>query len=172
MTPDFGVAKPSPLDRRIRAAHRSASVVVLAIAASIVLCTGIGLYVAGSRQPRIVPTASPYPFYVGAIFLAFGSIAYRRAQMRRLRLEVVAGLRGVDGLIRHFFQVTLVSAALAEAIAILAILVGMFGGEQGDVIRFGVVAIVVELFTYPRLRAWQKAIEYFAATAPGIKEVS
>jgi hypothetical protein len=162
VTPDFRQAEPPPIEGRVRAVHRSASRVVFAIAASIVVCTAIGLFLVNSRQPRVVATTSPYPFYVGAIFLAFGSIAYRRAQMRRLRLEVVAGLRGVDGLIKHFFQVTVVSAALAEAIAILAILVGLVGGEPGEVIRFGVVAIVVELFTYPRLGAWQKAINYFA----------
>jgi hypothetical protein len=142
---------------------------VLAIAAAIVVEIALGLFIVNSREPRLTPTQSPYGFYVGAVFLAFGSIAYRRAQMRRLRLEVVAGLRGIEGLIKHLFQVTIVSAAMAEAIGLLAILVSIFSGDQMDVIRFGVVALVVELFTYPRLRGWQRAIDFFAEAAPGIK---
>lgn len=166
MTPDFGEAKISPIDSRVQAAHAKARLIVLAFAASIVLYIAIGLFNASSRAPQVVATSLPYSFYVAAVFLALGSIAYRRAQMRRLRLEAVAGLRGVDGLIKHFFQVTVVSAALAEVIGILAVVISLLGGEQSDVIRLGVVALVVEVFTYPRRRAWRQAIEYFAASSP------
>ena len=162
MTPDFGEAKPSALDERVRAAHAKASRVVLAFAAFIVLCIAIGLF----NIRNVSAGDVPYSFYVGAIFLALGSIAYRRAQMRRLRLEAVAALRGVDGLINHFFQVTLVSAALAELIGILAVVMSLVGGEQSDVIRLGAVALVVELFTYPRRGAWRQAVAYFAASSP------
>lgn len=165
MTPDFGEAKPSALDLRVRAAHARASMVVLAFAASIVLYVVIGIFNIRSRSGAGA-TDPPYSFYVGAIFLALGSIAYRRAQMRRLRLDAVAALRGVDGLIKHFFQVTLISAALAELIGVLAVIISLVGGEQSDVIRLGVVALVVEIFTYPRRSAWQRAVAYFASSSP------
>ena len=154
------------MDSRVRAAHAKASMIVLAFAASIVLYIAIGIFNISSRSSGVSATNLPYSFYVGAIFLALGSIAYRRAQMRRLRLEAVAALRGVDGLIKHFFQVTLVSAALAELIGILAVVISLMGGEQSDVIRLGIVALVVELFTYPRRSAWQQAVAYFAASSP------
>jgi hypothetical protein len=166
VTPDFGEAKPSPVDSRVQAAHARARLIVLAFAASIVLYIAIGIFNIRTRPPHAVTTDLPYSVYVAAIFLALGSISYRRAQMRRLRLEAVAGLRGVDGLIRHFFQVTLVSAVLAEAIGILAVVISLLGGEQSDCIRLGVVAFVVEIFTYPRRRAWSQAIAYFAASSP------
>jgi hypothetical protein len=169
VTPDFGEARPSTLQSRVRAAHAAASRIVLAIAASIIIEIAFGIFMINSRQPRLTPTQSPYGLYVGAVFLAFGSIAYRRAQMRRLRLEAVAGLRGIEGLIKHLFQATIVSAAMAEAIGILAIIAGLLSGDQMDVIRFGVVALVVEIFTYPRLRGWQRAVDFFAEAAPGIK---
>jgi len=166
VTPDFGEAKPSAIDSRVRAAHAKASMIVLAFAASIVLYIAIGIFNISSHPSGVGATNLPYSFYVGAIFLALGSIAYRRAQMRRLRLEAVAALRGVDGLIKHFFQVTLVSAALAELIGILAVVISLMGGEQSDVIRIGIVALVVELFTYPRRSAWQRAVAYFTASSP------
>lgn len=167
MTPDFGEAKPSDLDSRVRAAHAKASMIVLAFAAFIVLYIAIGIFNISSGSSDVSANDLPYSFYVGAIFLALGSIAYRRAQMRRLRLEAVAALRGVDGLIKHFFQVTLVSAALAEMIGLLAVMISLLGGERGDVIRLGIVALVVELFTYPRRGAWRQAVAYFASSSPG-----
>lgn len=166
MTPDFGETKPSELDLRVRAAHAKASMVVLAFAASIIVYVAIGIFNVRSRSAVAVANDLPYSFYVGAIFLALGSIAYRRAQMRRLRLEAVAALRGVDGLINHFFKVTLLSAALAELIGIFAVVISLLGGEQNDVIRLGVVALVVELFTYPRRGAWRQAVAYFATSGP------
>ena len=162
--------KTLPLAERVAAMHRQATMVVIAILGSIVLCTAIGLYVVVARQPRLASAQLPYGLYFGAVFLAFGSIFFRRTQMRGMRLEMVAALRGIEGLLKHFFTVTVVGVALAEGIALLALVAAVQGGDQNDVARLGVVALVVALFTYPRRTSWQRAAEYFAATMPGAKE--
>jgi hypothetical protein len=151
-------------------AHRKAKLIVLSLAASIIVYTVVGLVLVNTRQPRVTASQVPIPFYVAAVFLAFGSIALRRAQMRRLRLEVVAGLRGAGGLINHFLQVAVVSAALAEIIGVLALVIVFFGGDDWDVLRLGIVAFVVAVFAYPRRGAWQQAVDYYAATMPGVTE--
>lgn len=170
MSAELGQSSPASLDSRVVAVHRRASIVVLAIAGSILLYIAAGLYIVGARPLRGLSQERLYGFYFAAVFLAFGSIALRRTQMRRLRLEVVAGLRGLDGLLRHFLQMTIIAAGLAEIIGLLALVVALMGGDQNDVVRLGVVALIVELFTYPRRRAWQQAIDYFAATSPGLKQ--
>ena len=158
------------VESRVAEAHNKAKVIVLVFAASIIVYTVIGLVLIKAKQPRILSSQVPIPFYVAALFLALGSIAVRRTQMRRLRLEVVAGLRGINGLINHFLKVTIVSAVLAEIIGMLAFVVVFFGGDQNDVIRLGIVGLVVALFAYPRRSAWQQAVAYFAATIPGIAD--
>ena len=170
MSAEFSQSRPEPLDSHVAAMHRRASVIVMAIAGSILIYIAAGLYIADSQLSRGLTEERLYGFYFAAVFLAFGSIAWRRTQMRRLRLEVVAGLRGLDGLVRHFLQTTIIAAALAEIIGLLALVVAIMGGDKGAVVRLGVVALVVELFTYPRRRAWQQAIDYFAATTPGLKQ--
>lgn len=154
------------LHMRVAAAHRSAQVIVMAFAASIVVYMFIGFLIA----PRVsqVESQVPIPFYVGAVFLAFGSIALRRTQLRPLRLEVVAGLRGPDGLLKHLVNMTIISAALAEAIGVLAIAVAFSGGTLWDVVRLGVVALVITLYSYPRRQAWQQIVDYYAAAVPGV----
>src|SRR5205085_5140516 len=158
------------LEARVAEAHRKASILVMALAASVVLYAAIALYVISQRPARGLTEQTRYGFYFAATFLAFGSIFYRRTQMRRIRLEVVAGLRGVAGLLRHFFIVTLVSAAMAEAIGLLGLVVSFLGGDQNDVARFAVVAIAIVLYSYPRRRAWQQAAAYVAETMPGIEK--
>jgi ABC-type microcin C transport system permease subunit YejB len=63
--------------------------------------------------------------------------------------------------------VTLIAAAIAETIGMIALLVSFFGGGQFYVIIFGVVGLVVILSSYPRRAAWEKIVEYYAATMPG-----
>src|SRR5205085_5917747 len=127
------------LEARVAEAQRKASMIVMAITASIVLYVAIALYVVSLRRPTDLSEQTRIGFYAAAAFLALGSIFYRRTQMGRTRLEVVAGLRGIDGLLKHFFQVTILSVTMADLIGVLALLASCFGADQNDVARFGVV---------------------------------
>lgn len=149
---------------KVAPVHRKAQVIVLALAINIFIFTAIGFWLAGSRIPARAGQM-PVPFIVGVIFLALGATALRRTQLRWLRLQAVGDLRGVDGVLKHLFTVTLISAALAEAIGVLALLVGILVGEQFYVLVFGLVATVVLLSSYPRRMSWERAAEYFASNA-------
>ena len=156
------VSARAALQSQVAAAHRKAQTIVLALAISVLICTVIGFWLAGSRT--ITRTGQmPVGFVVGVIFLALGSTALRRTQLRWLRLQAVGEARGVEGLLKHLFVVTLISAALAEAIGVLALMVGILTGEQFYALVFGVVAMVVLLSSYPRRMAWERAAEYFAS---------
>jgi energy-converting hydrogenase Eha subunit A len=150
--------------------HRRASFVVTAIITSILVYVVIALFIITRQPARSFSDQTRISFSAAAAFLALGSIFYRRTQMRRIRLEVVTGLRGIKGLLKHFFQVTVVSVALADLIGLLAVAVVFVGGDRSDIVRFGVVALAIAFFTYPRRRSWQQAAEYFAETMPGIDE--
>jgi hypothetical protein len=153
----------------VAAAYRTALTLVVALALSIVIYAGVGLLILSLRggSPQAQP---PYSFYAAAAVLAISSILLRRAQLHRLKLEVVAGTRGVEGLIKHLLNTTILAAAIAEVIGVLALVVAFFGGDRNDVIRLGVVALAVSLFNYPRRSAWQRVVDYFSATTTGAGE--
>ena len=151
---------------RVAAAHRTALTLVIALAMSIVIYTGVGLLILNLRDTG-TQVEPPYAFYAAAAVLAIGSILVRRAQLHRMKLEVVAATRGVEGLIKHLLNATILAAAIAEVIGALALVVVFFGGDQNDVIRLGVVALAVSLYNYPRRSAWQRAADYFSATNVG-----
>lgn len=155
---------PRQRQDQVAAAHRTALTLVLALAMSIVVYTGVGLLIVNLRgaAPQTQP---PYSFYAAAAVLAIGSILIRRAQLHRMKLETVAATRGVEGLIKHLLNATILAAAIAEVIGVLALVAAFFGGDQSDVARLGVVAIAVSLYNYPRRSAWRRAVDYFAATA-------
>ena len=148
---------------QVAAAHRTALTLVLALAMSIVIYAGVGLLILNLRGAR-AQAELPYSFYGAAAVLAIGSIMLRRMQLHRMKLEVVATTRGVEGLIKHLLNATIICAAIAEVIGVLALVVAFFGGEQSDVVRLGVVALAVSLYNYPRRSAWQSAVDYFCAS--------
>ena len=169
MTRNPEANQAASLQDRVSAAHRTALILVIAFTMSVVVYTGVGVLIVGVRGGG--PQADlPYPFYAAAAALAIGSIVLRRAQLHRMKLEIVATTRGVDGLIKHLANATIIAAALAEVIGILALVVAFFGGSRGDVIRLGLVALVVSLYNYPRRSAWQRTVDYFAATMPAARE--
>jgi hypothetical protein len=148
--------------------HRTALIVVLSLTGAVILSVAIG-FVILNRSPfgggRDV-TDLRLPLYGLAAVFALGSIALRRVLLLRIRLESIAERRGVLGVLKHLFTVTLLSAAMAEAVGTVALIIAFFGGDQIDLIRLGIVALVVSLYNYPRLTTWRQAVEYFAATQP------
>ena len=153
---------PKESHSEVTAAHRTALTLVMALAMSIVIYTGVGLLILNLRGAN--PQAKlPYSFYAAAAVLAVGSILLRRTQLHRMKLEAVAGTKGVEGLITHLLNATMLAAAMAEVIGLLALAVTFFGGDQSDVLRLGIVALAVSLYNYPRRSAWQQTVDYFSA---------
>jgi hypothetical protein len=157
------------LSSRVAAAHKTALILVLTFAMSIVIYMGVGLLILKLRVAN-AQAQLPYAFYASAAVLAIGSIVIRRAQLHRMKLEVVAGTRGVEGLIKHLLNATILTAAFAEIIGMLALAVVFFGGDQNDVIRLSVVGLVVSLYNYPRRSAWERAANYYAAATASAGE--
>lgn len=154
---------------RVTAAHRTAMMVALALAGSLVLCIVIGLIILSSR-PAVSREELLIPFYGGAAVSAIGALAFRRIQMQGVRLESVAARRGVTGLIGHLVTTTLISGALAEVVGLLGLMLSLLSGDLTHVIRLGVVALAVSVYNLPRLRLWQQAVEYFEKNATAVVE--
>jgi hypothetical protein len=154
------------LQARVAMTHRTAAIIVLALTTSVVLSVVAGLLILDRVAARGARTDLRLPLYGIAAAFALGSIALRRVLLLRFRLESIAERRGGAGVLRHLFTVTLVSAALAEAVGSIALIMAFFGGDQIDLVRLGIVALVVSLYNYPRLGTWRQAVEYFSATQP------
>lgn len=153
------------LNDQLAAAYKTALIIVLTFAISIVIYMGVGLLKLNLRGEK-TQGQLPFAFYGTAAALAIGSILVRRALLHRAKLEVVAVTRGVEGLIKYLLNSTIIAAAIAEVIGMVALLVAFFGGDQNDVVRLSIVGLAVLVWNYPRRSAWQRAVYYFAGTTP------
>ncbi|MGH9822951.1 MAG: hypothetical protein ACREDR_06840 [Blastocatellia bacterium] len=144
----------------VGAVCRSATNIVVALSGSIALYVIIGLVILRTRPGSIGPVPGRIPLYVIALFLALASPAYRRTQLRWLRLESVASVKGISGLVKHLYATTLVSAALGEMIGLLGLALLVLGGNIEDLLSLGIVGLVTILVSFPRRRAWLQTVEY------------
>lgn len=153
-------AEKSDFSKQVAAAQRTAAMIVMVVAFSIGMYIAIGLILLGASKST---AASDYQmhFLIAAAILAFASISFRRSQFGKMRLEYIAGRRGVQGLIRHFVQTTIIAVSVAELIGILALVIIFVGGTQREVLLIGLVGLAIVFSCYPRFAAWQRTIKYF-----------
>ena len=154
------------LGMKVDAAYRTGLMVVVVVMMSIVGYVGAGAIIS-SKGVASDAMSVRVPVYVAALFIALGSIALRRSQMRWLRLSAIAEVRGAEGLIKHLLNTTIILAVLAEVIGLLGLVLCFSGGVMRDGLIMGVVAFLIVLPVFPKRRVWEKAV---ADLAPAIPE--
>jgi len=74
-----------------------------------------------------------------------------------MRLQDVAALRGITGLLKTLQSTTLQVAYIALAIALVGFVGTILSGNY-EVVRTGVIAIVLFIYCYPKKHAWERVI--------------
>ena len=151
---------PDALDRRIR----TASVVVGAMAASVV-----AFAVVGTVTVRAASGGTPLSFMLGIVSAAFfallGSVVYRRLNYQPIRLRQIFEASGESGLADHMLRTTIVSAALAEAVAVFGLLMGTLTGDTYYLYALCAIALLGVLSNFPRARRWRELSSEITARA-------
>ena len=153
----------------VAGAHHRAAIISMAVMLSIAIYGIIALTIISTRTKQPPSPDTAITLYVAALFLALASIAYRRTQLRWMRLQAVAGLGGRQSLVKHLFKVTVASTAIGDIIGLLGLMLSFLGGTERDVLIFSAVALLVSVSTYPRLRAWQSTVEYLASDESNVQ---
>jgi hypothetical protein len=102
---------------------------------------------------------------VTALFAA-GALLYRRTKFSAMRLQDIAALRGMTGLLRTLQTTTVNVAFIGGAIAVMGYVVRLLTGATSDK-WFGVVALAVLFYAYPRRAAWQRVVDATEQPSPG-----
>lgn len=139
----------SVLDQRITAA----SIVVAALAGGVVIMGIVGTFVG----PRVgdAPPSVAISLVAAAFFSMLGSVLIRRILLQPYRLVQVYEGGGEAGLADHAFRVTLISAALAEAVGVIGLVVGLLTGDTYYMYALCFIALVGILSNFPRARRWR-----------------
>ena len=88
--------------------------------------------------------------WTAVIFIAVGSFLLRRTYFNWEKLKNTALLRG------QLQSNAIILSAIGETIAIIGIVITAFTGDKFDMLRAGIIALIVCLINFPRLGVWEK----------------
>jgi predicted lysophospholipase L1 biosynthesis ABC-type transport system permease subunit len=143
--------------------HRAAVMVV----AGFIVLTLVLLAVAFAGKDFIYRQGDPTlvgVLWIAIVIFAIGSLVLRRTKFSAMRLQDIAALRGIGGLLRSLQSTTLQVACMGAAIALMGFIITMFTGDPRDMLRAAGVALIVLLYCYPRRSAWQRVVRGIVQT--------
>lgn len=96
------------------------------------------------------------------LVLGLGSVVLRRRKFSAMRLQDIAALKGVSGLLATLASTTLQVALLGAALAIFGFITTVMTGNEFYAYGSGLVGFVVLLYCYPTQSSWQQTVRQFA----------
>jgi hypothetical protein len=138
--------------------HRTAMMVVNGMLVLTLALIGIAFaarnFLSRPGDPTLVKL-----LWVLILISGLGAFPLRRTRFAAMRLQDIAALRGISGLLATLQGTTIQIAFIGGAIALMGFILSMLTGEPWDMVRAGGVALVVLLYCYPRKSAWQRVVQ-------------
>ena len=152
--------------------HRTAAMVVGALLGLTIALCAIAFVSAESLYRPGDPSLA-MALWIAILIFGLGSFVLRRTRFQSARLQDIAALRGISGLLASLQSTTIQIAFIGGAIALMGFMVMIMTGNKFDMLRAGGVAAIVLLYAYPQRSAWQRlvrAIEQQSGDADGASE--
>jgi hypothetical protein len=143
----------SELTRR----HRAAARVVIGLLVLTVALIGVA-FAAKDALHRPGDPSLAMALWVAILVFGLGAFVLRRARFAAMRLQDVAALRGISGLLATLQGTTIQLALIGGAITLMGFIVTMLTGNEYDMLRAGGVAVIVLIYCYPQRTAWQRVV--------------
>src|SRR2546423_2005996 len=137
--------------------QRRASLTVVALLVLTLALVGIA-YMAGKSIYRHGDASLSVALWIAILVFGLGVFAFRRTRFNAMRLQDVAALQGVTGLLVTLYGTTVQVAYLGGAIALMGFIVTILTGEPGNMLRAAGVAVIVLLYDYPIRSAWKRVV--------------
>lgn len=141
--------------------HSAAARVVSLMFMLTLALSALSLFVAPRMKFEVNSvTANTLLFVI--LFLALGAITFRRTKFASMRLQDVAALRGVEGLLDTLQRTTVLVALIGGLIAVLGFAFALLTRDGTNMLYPGVIAAAVLLYAYPRRAAWGAVVRALA----------
>jgi hypothetical protein len=146
--------------------HKAAATTVLGLLVATILLS----VVAFLAKPYF--TANPNVMLDMAVrivilMLGLGAVVWRRTKFQTMRLQDIAGLAGVSGLLKTLEKTTIQLALLGAAIASIGFVATLMTGNERYTYWAGAIAIIVFVYCYPTKQSWLRAMYRFTEKPVG-----
>jgi hypothetical protein len=137
--------------------HRTAAMVVGALLGLTIALCAIA-FVSSESLHRPGDPSLAMALWIAILIFGLGSFVLRRTRFQSARLQDIAALRGISGLLASLQSTTVQVAFIGGAIALMGFMVMIMTGNKFDMLRAGGVAAIVLLYAYPQRSAWQRLV--------------
>lgn len=142
--------------------HKAAATTVLALIVATILLSVVA-YLGKPYFSELESRPIDWAFLILVLMLGLGAVAWRRTKFAPARLQDIAGLYGVSGLVKTFEKTTLQLAILAAGIAVIGFVATLMTGQEFYTYRASAIAILVLAYCYPTKSSWIRAVERYTA---------
>ncbi len=150
---------PAETQKLIDQRYKTTLIIVVAFLFSVVVFLIIGKVITPGEA---TPGSEKWGKGIYSIVIVLGvtAVALRRIFMSRMLIgQAAAG--GPGAVLRHLGTVSVIGAAIAEAVAIIGLVAYMMTADYQYSWRLGVVGLFLVLYSIPRRGEWvRKVIEY------------
>ena len=140
--------------------HKSAATTVVGLLVASVLLSVVALladsYLVDKEDGNLNMAVS-----IVILVLGLGAVVWRRTKFQAVRLQAIAGLAGVQGLLKTLEKTTVQLALLAACIALVGFITTLLTGNPWQTYRASAIAVVVFIYSYPTKSSWLRALYRF-----------
>lgn len=137
--------------------YRTARIIISAqIALTMILIVSVWFFVPPANYQTSPQTLTTLRVLI--LFLAVGAFVLRRTFFRWERLKDITRLKGIAGLLKTLQKTAVILAFQAMLLAGIGCLITVLTGETFEMLRAGIVALIVFLINFPRRTVWKKIV--------------
>lgn len=96
--------------------------------------------------------------WIAILVFGLGAFVFRRTRFSAMRLQDIAALQGITGLLATLYGTTVLVAYIGGAIALMGFIITIMTGNPFDMLRAAGVALIVLLYSYPSRSAWKRVV--------------
>jgi FtsH-binding integral membrane protein len=143
--------------------HKAAATTVIGLLVATVLLSVVAFLARPylTERPNVVLDMA-----VRIVILIFGlgAVVWRRTKFQTMRLQDIAGLQGVTGLLKTLEKTTIQLALLGAGIALIGLVATLATGNERYTYWAGAIAVVVFIYCYPTRTSWLRALYRFSGS--------
>jgi FtsH-binding integral membrane protein len=144
--------------------HKAAATTVLGLLVATVLLSVLAFLAKPyfTERPNVVLDMA---VRIVILILGLGAVVWRRTKFQTMRLQDIAGLAGVSGLLKALEKTTIQLALLGAAIASIGFVATLMTGNERYTYWAGAIAVIVFVYCYPTRQSWLRALYRFTQPA-------
>jgi FtsH-binding integral membrane protein len=144
--------------------HKAAATTVLGLLVATVLLSVLAFLAKPyfTERPNVVLDMA---VRIVILILGLGAVVWRRTKFQTMRLQDIAGLAGVSGLLKALEKTTIQLALLGAAIASIGFVATLMTGNERYTYWAGAIAVIVFVYCYPTRQSWLRALYRFTEQA-------